>query len=145
MKTLFAALMLTFMACGTAGESTAEGLDSNTSAPAPAQDLMKDVKVEDLKSAITTNANIQVLDVRTPGEIAEGYIEGATRININDADFKARVEAEVDKTKPVYVYCKMGGRSAKAAKMMQDMGFTEVHNVKGGITAWNKAGYPTVK
>ena len=104
--------------------------------------------------AIAENVNVeefakhmdgaQLLDVRTPEEWSEGIIEGATLANIYDADFDAKL-AKLDKTKPVAVYCKSGGRSGEAMAKMQKMGFKEVYNLKGGIGAWNGANKPTVK
>jgi len=84
-----------------------------------------------------------VLDVRTPDEWSSGIIEGATKINFFDKDFDVRA-AHLDKTKPVYVYCKSGGRSGKAASKLSAMGYT-VYNMLGGIGAWNSKGYKTVK
>ena len=85
-----------------------------------------------------------VIDVRTPEEFASGHIEGALNINIFDENFKNKLE-ELDKTKAVSVYCKVGGRSAKAATVMKEMGFTEVYDLEGGIRNWNRSGMVIVK
>lgn len=85
-----------------------------------------------------------VLDVRTPGEVAEGTIPGAVVIDINDADFESRVN-ELDRTKPVYVYCKAGGRSAQATEIMMKNKFSKVYNLDGGIMAWMDEGFNVVK
>jgi len=82
--------------------------------------------------------------VRTPDEWASGTIKGATKMNFFDKDFNAQLE-KLDKTKPVYVYCKSGGRSGKATKQMKKMGFTAVYNLVGGIGAWDAAGKEKVK
>ena len=86
----------------------------------------------------------QLLDVRTPGEWNQGIIEGATMANIYDANFDAEL-AKLDKEKPVTVYCKSGGRSGQAMSKMNQLGFKEVYNLKGGIGAWKRADKPTVK
>ncbi|MCR9173385.1 MAG: rhodanese-like domain-containing protein [bacterium] len=78
----------------------------------------------------------QVLDVRTPGEVANGKIGDAIEMNFHDADFKSQL-ATLDKEKPVLVYCAAGGRSAKTVQIMQSMGFTEIHELKGGYNAWS--------
>lgn len=78
-----------------------------------------------------------VLDVRTPGEVAEGIIPEATVMNIQDADFAQQI-ATLDKSKPVCVYCKAGGRSANASQMLSDLGYT-VYNLDGGMDAWKAA------
>jgi phage shock protein E len=85
-----------------------------------------------------------ILDVRTPEEIAEGKIEGAVTMNFYEDNFKASV-ATLDKTKPVYVYCAAGGRSAKASTMLKSQGFKEVYNLDGGMTAWLDEAMPIVK
>lgn len=85
----------------------------------------------------------QLLDVRTPEEWALGSIKGASKINFFEANFREQLN-KLDKTKPVYVYCKSGGRSGKAAKQLEKKGFT-VYNLIGGISAWKAAGKTIVK
>ena len=51
----------------------------------------------------------------------------------------------LDKKKPVYVYCAVGGRSAKASKVLQESGFKTVYNLLGGFNGWTAAGLPSVK
>ncbi len=55
-------------------------------------------------------------------------------MNFHDDAFSSQLET-LDKSKPVYVYCKGGGRSGKTAKMLHEMGFSEVYNLLGGITS----------
>jgi thioredoxin 1 len=82
--------------------------------------------------------------VRTQGEFRKGFIEGAMNYDINSRDFKSHVSA-LDKSKPVFVYCLTGGRSAKAAAYLRRTGFKEVYELKGGMMAWNGAKQPVVK
>lgn len=85
-----------------------------------------------------SGGNVQLLDVRTYEEYLSGYIEHTMQANWNNQDeFIARIEA-LDKSKPVYIYCLSGGRSAQAQSWMLQNGFTQVTNLKGGIAAWNK-------
>lgn len=83
--------------------------------------------------------NIQLVDVRTPEEFASGYIKNAININIRDEAF---LESTVllDKSKPVYVYCKAGSRSKLATETLRDAGFTQVIDVKGGFREWASGG-----
>ena len=81
---------------------------------------------------------VQLIDVRTAAEYTDGYIANATNIDVLQSDFKDKVSS-LDKEKPVMVYCKMGGRSAKAAGILKEMGFHEVTDLEGGITAWKAA------
>ena len=76
-----------------------------------------------------------LVDVRRPDEYAAGYIPGAVNIEVTAADFAQRV-ATLDKTKPTYVYCRSGARSAKAAAQLSAAGFTQVYNLLGGVLDW---------
>lgn len=80
---------------------------------------------------------VQLIDVRTPGEVSEGMIEGATNIDYNGANFKEQIDA-LDRDQPVLVYCRSGGRSGRAAAMMKEMGFKEVYDLQGGYMNWSK-------
>ena len=79
---------------------------------------------------------IQLLDVRTPQEYQQGYIEGAILINFFDSDFVSKVNARFDKNKPLYIYCAVGGRSNKAAKKLISVGFDSIYDLKGGFNKW---------
>ena len=91
-----------------------------------------------------TQPDVQLIDVRTPEEFAEGHLENAINMDINGDNFDASV-ASLDKEKPVMVYCKAGGRSAKAATKLKEMGFKSISDLDGGITNWNSENKPTVK
>lgn len=88
--------------------------------------------------------DIVLIDVRTPGEYEQGHLENALNINIADESFKEEV-GKLDKSEPVYVYCKVGGRSAKAASMLEEMGFEQVYDLEGGIRNWENSGMKVVK
>ena len=91
---------------------------------------------------ITTNENIQILDVRTPGEFFSGHIKNALQADWNDkTEFERRL-AFIDKDKSVYVYCLAGGRSAAAADKMRKAGYKNVFELKGGTNAWRAANKP---
>ena len=80
---------------------------------------------------------VQLVDVRTPEEYAEGHIAGSRNINVFDSDFVDEAEKTLDKSKPVAVYCRSGKRSADAARELTDIGFN-VANLEGGILAWKE-------
>jgi rhodanese-related sulfurtransferase len=81
----------------------------------------------------------QLVDVRTEEEFGVSHLKDAQNICVTMDNFKERTK-DLDKNKPVYVYCKSGGRSAKAAKILTDMGFTKVYDLQGGITNWEEKG-----
>lgn len=99
------------------------------------------LEVNAFEQNINLDKNIQLIDVRTPGEYAEGFIGNAKNIDWNGGNF-ATESAKLDKTKPVYVYCLAGGRSASAASKLKEMGFTQVFDLKGGMNAWRNAAKP---
>ena len=93
------------------------------------------------KVKATTNA--QLIDVRTPEEYAGGHLAKANNINYNSTNFEKQIQG-LDKSKPVFVYCLSGGRSAKAATKMTELGFKEVYDMQGGYLAWNNNGKPVI-
>ena len=85
------------------------------------------------------DGNFTVIDVRTPGEFAEGYIEGALNIDISSPDFAEKIPL-LDKDKNYLIYCRTGGRSSAAQGFMEKAGFKNAYNLAGGIMEWMKAG-----
>jgi rhodanese-related sulfurtransferase len=79
-----------------------------------------------------------LMDVRTPEEYMAESIRGAKLCNINDENFGAILQM-LDKSRPVYVYCTDGTRSAKAADLMMKEGFTKVVVLQGGLNAYKAA------
>ncbi|RFN58581.1 rhodanese-like domain-containing protein [Marixanthomonas ophiurae] len=84
----------------------------------------------------------QLVDVRTTEEFGVSHLKDAQNICVTDADFQEKIK-DLDKTKPVYVYCRSGGRSARAAKILEENGFTKVYDLQGGITSWDEQGLET--
>lgn len=101
------------------------------------------VKTE--QAAKDISSGIQILDVRTEEEWNEGHIQGAKRVQFPAEDFVEKATKALDPEKPVLVYCRSGGRSAKAAKQLRDAGFKDVRDLAGGVVAWEKDGQPLVK
>lgn len=102
----------------------------------------KGVQILDAKAyaeKLKATTNPQLLDVRTPEEFAAEHIDNAANVNWNGDDFEGKAN-KYDKTKPIFVYCKVGGRSAQAANKLAEMGFKEIYNLEGGIMKWNAAG-----
>jgi thioredoxin len=89
---------------------------------------------------IKTTENPQILDVRTPDEFESEHIDNAVNVNWNSDDFATKA-ASYDKSKPVFVYCLSGGRSKQAAEKLNELGFTTVYNLDGGIMKWDSEGF----
>lgn len=82
-----------------------------------------------------------LLDVRTPEEFSNGHLINAVNYDWNGGEFENQI-APLDKSKPVFVYCLSGGRSALAANKMREMGFKEVYEMGGGLMEWRAENLP---
>lgn len=102
------------------------------------------VSVQAFSEALKTTPNATIIDVRTPEEFQSGHLPDAVNFNVLAPEFQAQV-SKLDKTQPVFVYCKVGGRSADAVAKMKGMGFTTIYDMKGGYMAWSSAGMETTK
>jgi rhodanese-related sulfurtransferase len=85
-----------------------------------------------------------LLDVRTPEEYAEGHLADAKLINYYNEDFKNQL-SQLDKSKPVFLYCRSGKRSGASAELLVELGFKEVYDLQGGFMAWADGKYPFIK
>lgn len=82
-----------------------------------------------------------LLDVRRPDEFATGHIEGAANISVETlANNLSRIPKDV----PIVVYCRSGNRSAQAADILADAGYTEIYDL-GGIIDWQRLSLPVVR
>lgn len=81
-----------------------------------------------------TPKNVFLIDVRTPEEFEQGHLENAQNINLFDTDFNQKFSA-IPKDETIYVYCKVGGRSAKAQERLLSLGYSNVINLEGGYDA----------
>jgi rhodanese-related sulfurtransferase len=88
------------------------------------------LNLDDFVSKIKATPNAQLIDVRSPGEWAQGKITSSNLISVADSKFLEQA-SKLDKTKPIFVYCAVGGRSSKASGILQKAGFTKVYNLNG--------------
>jgi rhodanese-related sulfurtransferase len=116
----------------------------------------KELKSEQtLSSSATTVANpdfevllaeqpaAQLIDVRTAAEFNTGHLSKAVNIDFYSRSFMEQMGL-LNKAAPVFVYCAVGGRSAEAARLLQQEGFKQVIDLQGGIMAWQKSGQKVV-
>ena len=92
-------------------------------------------------STIAAQPGTIVLDIRTPEEFAAGHLTGAIDIDFYATDFADRIGA-LDHAARYVVYCHTGNRSGQAMDLFRQDGFTDVHEIDGGIAAWVAAGLP---
>lgn len=81
--------------------------------------------------------NKQLIDVRTPGEFKGNHIKGFTNIPL--AELATKAKNTLSKEKEVIVICQSGMRSQQASRTLKKLGFTNVTNVKGGMSAWRSS------
>jgi len=101
------------------------------------KDATTDVKLvtaEEMQSILELE-DVQLVDVRTSQEYEEEHIVNSQNIDFSSPTFDDDI-AKLDKGKPVILYCKGGGRSAKCAKKLKDAGFEKVYDLEGGISKW---------
>ncbi|MBZ0300324.1 MAG: rhodanese-like domain-containing protein [Anaerolineae bacterium] len=96
------------------------------------------ISPQDYQSRFAADTPHFLLDVRTPEEFATGYITGATNISVQTLADRL---SEVPKDTPVVVYCRSGNRSAQAARILSDAGYSEIYDL-GGVNSWTAAGLP---
>ena len=99
-----------------------------------------DIDPKTFSEKITATPNAQIIDVRTPQEFASGHLDNAVNIDWLGDNFVANAE-KLDKTKPVFVYCKTSNRSPQAAKKLEELGFTTIYNMQGGLLKWDAEGF----
>ncbi len=136
MKKLLILLLAAFMQNCTAKSVSSE--DKAASQTAQVLDQIapvKNINSTEAKQLLTNDKNAIIVDVRSNEEVAQGKVDNSIHIPITDPDFVAKMNA-LDKTKTVIVYCKAGGRSAKACKMVEGKGFKSLYNVTDGFDGW---------
>ena len=114
-----------------------------TSADKSADEAFKNIPIEEFDHLRKSN-DVQLVDVRTAEEVANGRIEGSVNMDFKGSDFSSLLET-LDKDKLVLLYCASGARSGRALELMKNSGFKEVYNLDGGLKAWQAAGMPVVK
>lgn len=88
---------------------------------------------------IRERADVLLIDVREQAEYDAGHIPGITLIPMGDI---ANRLAEIPKDKTVVVSCQSGRRSSQVASFLQEQGYTNIHDLQGGFSAWQQAGLP---
>ena len=118
---------------------------------ADAKTRIREISVADAAEALKANPDLIVVDVREPNEWSEVHLSGALLVPRGmleakaDLDYANREPRLSDRSQPVIVHCASGARSALAADVLQQMGFTDVRSMTGGITAWVAAGLSVIR
>jgi rhodanese-related sulfurtransferase len=100
------------------------------------QASFSDVDAAQAKKMIDNDKDLQIIDVREPFEYAGGHIPDADLISAGQLPSRL---SEIDKTKPVLVYCASGNRSRGASQFLVQSGYSKVYNLRTGIMGWSYA------
>lgn len=139
-------LFISFTACNDTKQSdttTETNTEATIDTEVEAVQTTSKQKVEKLDAALfrTKMAELKVyniVDVRTPEEFAQVSIPKAKNIDFNGGSFEEEL-SKLEKEKPLFIYCKSGGRSAEAVAKAKDMGFQRIIELEGGMEAWKAA------
>lgn len=93
------------------------------------------LSVQAFAQKLEETPTMQLLDVRTAHEYAQGHIDKALNLDVKQVNFSVQADSLLDKARPVAVYCRSGVRSQQAAQQLVRQGFV-VYNLKGGYLAW---------
>ncbi len=107
-----------------------------------AKSRVREVTVEETRRRLASGDGVRLIDVREDNEWQAGHATGAEHLG------RGIIERDIERTVPdkeaeLILYCGGGYRSALATDMLQRMGYTNVHSMAGGWTAWQEAGAPT--
>ncbi len=95
------------------------------------------LELTDFKKEIT-KTNVQLLDVRTAKEYSSGHIRNAINVDILNQNSFTKYVKDLDVEQPVYLYCRSGSRSQSASKLLVELGFKKIYDLKGGYLNWTK-------
>jgi len=116
---------------------------------AKAKAQIRTIDMATFKSALDKGNLGLIIDVREPGEYADGHVPGAINIPRGLIEFRVwsyvGFPGRLDMRAKITLYCRSGGRSALAAKSLQDLKFSNVTAVDMNVEDWIKAGYPLVR
>ena len=98
--------------------------------------MRQDIDQEEWQELLETDNNAVILDVRTQGEVEEGYIENMLHIDFLEGQTFLEEIEKLDKSRNYYIYCRSGNRSGQACDIMEQMGFGKTYNLEGGFMNW---------
>jgi rhodanese-related sulfurtransferase len=148
MKRFFALALLLGLLLGTAacsGDREAESIPASgqkgaAASPSPASGpIFRTVPPREAQAMIASRPELLVVDLREPGEMKEGYIDGSIMIPVSDL---SKGTKSLPANQPLLLVCAVGGRSYGVGRYFSLKGYREIYNLQGGIDDWKKAGLP---
>jgi len=98
--------------------------------------MRQDIDQEEWLTLLAEDDNAVILDVRTDGEVEEGYIADMKQIDFFEGQLFLEEVSKLDKSKNYYIYCRSGNRSGQACDIMEQLGFENTYNLEGGFMNW---------
>lgn len=92
---------------------------------------------DDFKNQIS-NDNVLLFDLRTMDEFNSGHLKGSINIDFYEEKLFDKFFKKVNKSKPIYIYCRSGNRSKKSSEKLKNLGFVKVFDLEGGYKNWIK-------
>ena len=127
---LLIAILIPLVACSSQGAQAPSEVDLSA---------LPDTVTPQQVNEIRNHPDVVVIDVREPWEYNEGHIPGVKLIPLGTLPDRMN---EIPKDKTVILTCRSGNRSGQAFRFLREQGFDNVHNMEGGILAWEKQGLP---
>ncbi|EGV33141.1 Rhodanese-like protein [Thiorhodococcus drewsii AZ1] len=103
--------------------------------------MVNEIESEPLRQRLLDGEDVLLVDIRTPAEMAQGVIPGALQMPMHLIPVRMN---ELPKDRDVVLYCRSGARSYQACSFMMQQGYGRVLNLRGGVIAWARHGYPIV-
>lgn len=127
-------LAVTLAAC--AANEPSDGQERSDSAQTAQPLAVREVSIDEAFQLYQDK--VAFLDVRTPAEWNAAHVPGSTLLPLEDLEDRA---GELPRDLELVVYCRSGDRSAQAARILMDAGFSDVYSMDGGLNDWIAAGY----
>ncbi|MDA7812991.1 rhodanese-like domain-containing protein, partial [Flavobacteriaceae bacterium] len=90
---------------------------------------------DDFKNQISKN-DVLLFDVRTMAEFNSGHLKGSVNIDFYDEKLFDKFFNKVEKSEPIYIYCRSGNRSQKSSEQLKELGFVKIYDLEGGYKNW---------
>ena len=100
--------------------------------------LINEINSSDLKNRLESGEDIEVLDIRSEAEVAQGILPSAQHLPMHLIPLKIQ---DIPRNKDVVLYCRSGARSYHACAYLAQQGVDNVLNLRGGIIDWARSGY----
>lgn len=100
--------------------------------------MVKEIDSAALQSRLAAGDDVHLVDIRTPGEIAQGVLPNASYLPMHLIPVRM---SELPKDRDVILYCRSGARSYHACSYLIQQGFDNVVNLRGGIIGWARGGF----